>query len=161
MDIDHDKRRFEAILCSAGISAALGFLNARTPHRFTGIYRYDGDMLRNEYLYDQFHTEVVKGEDVPLAQAYCSIVAHTGAALEILDTAALSPNQVIAGSSVISYCGVLIRDQQGEPFGALCHFDLKPCQARVSDLPLLEAVAPLFFIALSGLTQPLQPLPQL
>ncbi|MHB8915671.1 MAG: hypothetical protein ACYC4K_07640 [Thiobacillus sp.] len=81
MDVDHNKRRFEAILSSAGISAALGFLNARTPHRFTAIYRYDGDMLRNEYLYDQFHTEVVKGEDVPLAKAYCSIVAHTRSAL--------------------------------------------------------------------------------
>lgn len=150
MDIEIDKRRFEAILRSAGISAALGFLNARTPHRFTGIYRYDGDMLRNEYLFDQFDTKVVKGEDVPLAQAYCSIVAHTGAALEVLDTATLSPSQIISGSPVISYCGVLIRDYQGEAYGALCHFDMKPCQVRVSDLPLLEAVAPLFFIALSG-----------
>lgn len=154
MNIDHDKRRFEAILSSAGISAALRFLNARTPHRYTGIYRYDGDMLRNEYLHDQFHPEVVKGEDVPLAQAYCSIVAHTRSALEVLDAATLPPNQMIAGSPVVSYCGVLIRDYQGEPFGALCHFDMKPCQVRVSDLPLLEAVAPLLFNALSGLSQP-------
>lgn len=155
MDIDHDKRRFEAILYSAGIPAALGFLNARTPHRFTGIYRYDGDMLRNEYLYDQFHPKVIKGEDVPLAQAYCSIVAHTGAALEVLDTAKLSPSQIIAGSPVISYCGVLIRDYQDQPFGALCHFDMKPCQVRVSDLPLLEAVAPLLFSELTGHPEPL------
>lgn len=112
-------------------------------------------MLRNEYLYDQFHPKVIKGEDVPLAQAYCSIVAHSGAALEVLDTATLLPSQIIAGSPVISYCGVLIRDYRGEPFGALCHFDMKPCQVRVSDLPLLEAVAPLLFNALKGHTQPL------
>lgn len=152
MDIDHVKRRFEAVLSSAGISAALGFLNARTPHRFTGIYRYDGAMLRNEYLYDQFQPKVVKGEDVPLAQAYCSIVAHTQAPLEVLDTATLSARQFIAGSPVISYCGVLIRDYRGEPYGALCHFDMKPCQVRVSDIPLLEAVAPLLFSALTGHT---------
>lgn len=152
MSLNDDKRRFETVLTDAGIVAALGFLNARTPHRFTGIYRYDGDMLRNEYLYDQFHPKVMKGEDVPLAQAYCSIVAHTQAPLEVLDTATLSTSQFIAGSPVVSYCGVLIRDYQGEPFGALCHFDMKPCQVRVSDIPLLEAVAPLFFCALTGNT---------
>ena len=152
MGINDDKLRFQAILSSAGITAALAFLNARTPHRFTGIYRYDGDMLRNEYLYDQFQPGVMKGEDVPLAQAYCSIVAHTQAPLEVLDTATLSTSQLIAGSPVVSYCGVLIRDYHGEPFGALCHFDMKPCQARVSDIPLLEAVAPLLYSALTGHT---------
>ena len=30
------------ILDTEGVHAALRFLNSRTPHRFTGIYRYDG-----------------------------------------------------------------------------------------------------------------------
>ena len=35
------------IALSDGVHAALRYLNSRTPHRFTGVYRYDGDVLRN------------------------------------------------------------------------------------------------------------------
>ena len=35
------------------VHAALHYLNARTPHRYTGIWRYEGELLRNEALYDR------------------------------------------------------------------------------------------------------------
>jgi hypothetical protein len=31
-----------------GLHGALALVNGRTPHRFTGVYRYDGEMPRNE-----------------------------------------------------------------------------------------------------------------
>ena len=40
-----------------------------------------------------------------------------------------------------SYCGVLLRDSEGAPFGTLCHFDLVPCEVPASEMPLMEAAA--------------------
>ena len=52
------------------------------------------------------------------------------------------------GSPVVSYCGVLLHDEASLPFGTLCHFDLKPCDAPAHDLELLIAVSPAIFRAL-------------
>ena len=30
-----------------GPHQGLEYLNSRTPHRYTGVFRFDGDMLRN------------------------------------------------------------------------------------------------------------------
>lgn len=147
-----DLVEFENVLKSQGIHAALRFLNLRTPHRFTGIYRYDGPMLRNEYLFDQFTPDVCKGPDVPMADAYCAVVGQTRKTVEFEDIRRDRRVPVRSGSPVTSYCGVVIPDERGTPFGTLCHYDLKPCQQRVSDAPLLEAAAPLVFKAMRPLT---------
>lgn len=136
---------FEKVLTLHGIHRALQFLNLRTPHRFTGIYRYDGNMLRNEYLYDQFSSDVCRGQDVPMAEAYCAVVGQTQKTVEFEDIRNDGRFLIRSGSPVTSYCGVVILDEQGAPFGTLCHYDPKPCEQRVSDAPLLEAVAPLIF----------------
>ncbi len=65
---------FTSLLQAQGVYATLRFLNSRTPHRFTALYRYDGPILRCEYLYDRFHPAVQSGDDVPMERAYCSIV---------------------------------------------------------------------------------------
>ena len=143
-DFDSDLKEFENLLINSGIHPALGFLNRRTPHRFTGIYKYDDKTLRNIVLYDSYYPEVIKGDDAPMVATYCSLV-KTQQKLEIND--APNDNRVngIIITPVVSYCGVLIRDSEGNSFGTLCHFDMKRCQERVSDFPLMEEVAKLLF----------------
>ena len=131
-----------------GVHSALRFLNSRTPHRFTGIYRYDGDVLRNVYLFDQFDPASTKGQDVPMVDAYCANVGRAGSGIEFSDVGTDRKVEIKSGSPVVSYCGALIRDSSGEPFGTLCHYDVKPCDVPVSDLPLLEEIAPLIYEAL-------------
>ncbi|WP_354353170.1 hypothetical protein [Pontibacter aydingkolensis] len=65
---------FKVILESSGVHSALKFLNNRTPHRYTGIYKYDGATLRNIVLYDSYDQELQKGEDTPISATYCSLV---------------------------------------------------------------------------------------
>ncbi len=141
---------FWTIVRARGLHDGLRFLNARTPHRYTGIYRYDGEMLRNVYLYDQFSPSVKKGADVRMEDAYCAIVGQRQAAVEFEDINDERDIAVKPGSPVVSYCGALITDDHGEPFGTLCHYDTKPSQARLSDIPILEAIAPLIFEALQA-----------
>lgn len=135
------------ILDKEGVHAALRFLNDLTPHRFTGIYRYDGDILRNVYLYDQVDPSVIHGQDVAMIDAYCANVGRSGFGIEFSN---INSNEMIgikSGSPVISYCGVLVRDSSGKPYGTLCHYDLKSCDAT-GDLTLLEKIAPLVYRSL-------------
>ena len=141
---------FWSIVRTRGLHDGLRFLNARTPHRYTGIYRYDGDMLRNVYLYDQFSPSTRKGADVKMVDAYCAIVGQRQAGVEFDDIHAEESIAVKPDSPVVSHCGALITDDHGEPFGTLCHYDIKPSQARLSDMPILEAIAPLIFEALQA-----------
>ena len=135
---------------SGGVHEALRYLNSRTPHRFSGIYRYDGEILRNEALFDRDAPGLRRGDDVAMVDAYCALVGQSQQPLEFGDIHTDNPIAVKAGSPVVSYCGVLIRSEDGAPFGTLCHFDFLPCQERSSDIPLLEAIAPHIFKALEA-----------
>lgn len=136
------------VLEEGGVHAALRYLNSRTPHRFTGVYRYDGAMLRNECLFDRHAPEALRGDDVAAEDAYCSMLSGRAEPLEFADVANDADVAVKPGSPVISYCGALITTPEGEPFGSLCHFDFLPCQSRTSDAPLLEQAAHLVYRAL-------------
>lgn len=142
-----DLAAFERVLSSEGLRGALRFLNRRTPHRFTGVFRFDGDMLRNVALVDKWHPEVQVGEDVPLALAYCSHLHRTGEPIEVSDGRSDPRTVSMKNSPVVSYCGAPIRDLAGHPWGALCHFDNASCDAKESDLPLLTAAAGMLFAA--------------
>lgn len=133
----------KSILATRGLHEVLRFLNDRTPHRFTGLYRYDGDMLRNVCLFDRYSPEARRGDDVVMKDAYCSIAKEAGEHLAFADARTDGRFPHKNGSPVISYCGVVLRDPDGKPFGALCHYDTSPCQPRISDMPLLEAAGPL------------------
>lgn len=145
-----DLDAFREALSAGGLRGALAFLNARTPHRFSGIFRFDGDMLRSVALFDKWDPQVRVGTDLPVADAYCAHLRGTGENLEVAD-GALDPRVPwMAGSPVVSYCGALIHDRNHAPWGALCHFDTAPCQAKASDMPLLTAAAALIHGAASA-----------
>ena len=128
-----------------GVYAALAYLNRRTPHRYTGLFRFDGEVLHNEALFDRNQPTVWQGVDAPLATTYCALVGRQQVPVHIPD-ATLDPRvQELVQCPAISYCGVLIRDAQGDPYGTLCHYDLQRCQERTTDIPLLEAAGALLY----------------
>ncbi len=134
--------KFERLLEAQGVHAALRFLNSRTPHRFTAIYRFDPPMLRNVHLVDSYAPDERVGSDSPLAETYCSIVGDTQQTFTTDD--APHDERLVghpAQGTVRSYCGVLLTDASGAPYGTLCHFDLVPCDVPVSEMPLMEAAA--------------------
>lgn len=139
-----------------GVHAALRYLNSRTPHRFTGVYRYDGDMLRNMALFDRFEPDQQRGDDIPMAGAYCANVGRSREPLEFADAKADGRFPYLAASPVVCYSGVLIATPDGMPYGTLCHYDIQRCEPRTSDIPLLQAAAPFVLEALKA--QPLSPI---
>lgn len=140
-----DLAAFSDCLDQDGLRAALLFLNKRTPHRYTGVFRFDGDMLRNVALVDKWDPTVDHGDDVPLAAAYCAHLYQTGEPLEVEDGGKDSRVPWMQTSPIVSYCGSVIVDGEGTPWGALCHFDTARCDAKNSDMPLLVAAARIVF----------------
>lgn len=138
---------FSERLCSGGLRASLEYLNHRTPHRFTGVFRFDGDMLRSVELVDKWQADVRRGDDIPIANAYCSHLHGTGEDLEVTDGATDPRTPWMASSGMRSYSGALIRDVDGAPWGTICHYDAAPCQEARSSLPLLVAAASLLHAA--------------
>jgi hypothetical protein len=137
----------ERTLPRAGIHAALGLLNARTEHRFTGVYGLEPPMLRNVRLYDRENPALQIGADAPLNETYCSITGSTAGPFTTQDTrrdARLTSHP--ARETTLAYCGVPLLDDTGTAVGTLCHFDLVPRPAREVDV--LEAAAPLLLRAL-------------
>ena len=141
--------KFEKVLHHQGIHESLRFLNNRTSHRFTGIFRFAPPRLESLFLVDSDDPRVKQGDDAQLSDTYCSIVGVTQQSLTTEDTRRderLSTHP--ARRLVLSYCGVLLRGADGETFGTLCHFDRVPSDVPVSEMPLLEAAAPLLMVAL-------------
>jgi GAF domain-containing protein len=131
------------ILREQGLHEALAFLNARTSHRFTAVYLFDGDMLRSVALYDRWDASVQRGDDVPVRDAYCGILQKTGEGLVIVEGRTDGRFPWLADSAVQSYCGVPLLGADGVPLGALCHYDLQRCQTPSGVVPLMQAAAPL------------------
>jgi hypothetical protein len=143
-----DLAALQGRLQRGGPRAAAQFLNARTAHRFTGVFRFDRSWLRNVALVDKWDAEIQRGDDVPMADAYCSVMHATGEPFEMVDRSDDSRQTHLARTPVACYCGAPILDEDGKPWGALCHWDTEPCQTRTSDMPLLVAAADLLGKAL-------------
>jgi hypothetical protein len=143
--MDNELSEFTTLVQQHGVHAALVYLNRRTPHRYTGLFRFDGTVLRNEVLVDGNQPLVRQGDDTPMAATFCSLVGRQQAPLEILDAATDPQFGGLVETPVVSYCGVLIRDAQGQPYGTLCHYDMQRCQERTTDQPLLTAAAALLY----------------
>jgi PAS domain S-box-containing protein len=141
--------KFGKILDMQGVHEALRFLNSRTPHRFTALYRFDPPTLRNVAIFDSYAPDVKKGDDTPMAETYCAIVGELQNSFTTADTRRDDRLRTHpARNTVISYCGVLLRDAAGRPYGTLCHFDLVPCEVPIREMPLMEAAAPLLMSAI-------------
>ena len=53
MDPRRNPASFVSTLTAQGPAAAVAWLNAGVPHRYTAVYRVDGGMLRNVLLHDK------------------------------------------------------------------------------------------------------------
>lgn len=136
--------RLDELLEREGLHAALKALNDRTPFRFTGVYRFDGDMLRCIALYDRAAPAEPRGWDAPLGETYCAITGRLNDALLVSDVRTDPRHPWIRGNATIAYCGAPIRGEAGQALGTLCHFDRTPCRAQGNEATYLLCIADLF-----------------
>ncbi len=136
--------QFRAILIEDGIRAALMFLNSLTDHRFTALYRFDEEIVRNLYFFDRLNPDVELSVDVPAMASYCVFVRNSGQPF-IISNAPLDSRLEghAARYEVQSYCAIPLLDMGGRMFGTICIFDYFPLPIEAGVVELMESIAPL------------------
>ncbi len=133
----------EGILTRDGVVGVLRVLNARTPFRYTALYRYDGPRLRSVALVDRLEPTTTNGGEVAVETTLCWIVQRDRASFATNDA---SKDDRVAGlplrDDVQAYCGTLVRNADGTPFGSICHFDHVSHAVSDAEIVLLEQFAP-------------------
>ena len=132
----------KTILRNEGVRPALIFLNGLTQHRFSALYEFQDEQLRNLYFYDREYPDVESTDEIPVTSSYCVFLRNTGGLFHTSD--ALRDRRVRSHpkrEQIQSYCGVPVLDAGGKLFGSICHFDLQPRVISDQDVDLMEAVA--------------------
>ena len=130
------------ILRNEGVRAALIFVNHLTEHRFSALYQFQNDILRNLYFYDREYPETETTDEIPVTASYCVFLRDSGLLFHTSD--ALRDERVRTHpkrEQLQSYCGVPVLDSEGKLFGSVCHFDIKARVIADEDVDLMEAVA--------------------
>jgi GAF domain-containing protein len=132
------------LLARNDLRGALRYLNSLTAFRFTALYRFDNEQLRNRCFFDRMNPEVDRTDDIPIEASYCIYVRQNQGPFLLADS--LRDERVRGHrkqDTVRSYCGVPLVDAKGWMFGSVCHFDFEPHPFQEADLLLLEQVAQL------------------
>ncbi|KAF1048696.1 hypothetical protein [Xylophilus sp.] len=109
-------QRLEYVLDTSGIQGALRFLNGRTPHRCTAIYRLRGLQLQSLYLFDRLGERHAQHTVSRLDDSFCLHAAGSGP----------PPAGEPAPGWPASYYSLPLSRRPGDLFGTLCHFDYEP-----------------------------------
>lgn len=133
----------EKILSGGDVRGALAFLNSLGKHRFTALFVFDDELLRNVFVYDRENPDLEALPDIiPVEASYCVFVRDTCRTFRV-------ENSVVDGrvdghpkqAVVQSYCGVPILLPDGSLYGSICHFDLDAIPFEEAQVDLLERVA--------------------
>ncbi|MDB5848931.1 MAG: hypothetical protein JWP29_2683, partial [Rhodoferax sp.] len=132
-------------LQTGGLPSGLAALNQGVPHRYSGIFRLEGELLLNTHMFDKQGQLRPEGlEKVVLADSFCQVVLRDGFLL--VDHS--GRDERLAGSPyqnvVVAYHGVPILDNAGELTGTLCHFDMVEQGISDEEFACLQEAARLF-----------------
>lgn len=117
-------KKFNDALLSGGIQRALEVLSARVPHRYTAVYRFNGQTLNNEVFIDKEGGPIALCLlNVDLGHSFCQYVLRDGFFLTDNTAADHRLDGHVGQGRMLSYHGVPLLDAEGKPFASLCHFD--------------------------------------
>ena len=130
------------VLASQGAQAALAFLNARVPHRFTSANQFvDGHMVC-VLLHDKAgKLQPGMVAKVPLGHSFCQFVMRDGC----FSTTHSGDDERLRGHPyqgvMLSYCGVPLLGARGEVAGTLCHMDPQSQMLRDEEFDVFQRAA--------------------
>jgi hypothetical protein len=116
--------RFRATIAAEGLWAAMRSLNAISPYRFTAVFSFDGDLLRNLCLVDKEDANVKSCADQSITESYCIFVQRSRAPFSV--ERAMQDERVDGHPKQPSYqCyyGIPLVGRDGKLLGTVCHFD--------------------------------------
>ncbi|MNT38125.1 hypothetical protein D3C72_1743080 [compost metagenome] len=132
----------EALLADQGAQAVLAYLNARVPHRYTGIYKIRADLVTSLYLHDKQGELIPENiAVVPFEASICPFVLRDGwfrtDDSSVDERFATHPGR----GYTISYHGVPLLNPAGAVAGTLCHFNFTAVPLPDDEFELLHQAA--------------------
>jgi GAF domain-containing protein len=110
-----------------GLDAAMRWLNSPVQYRFTAIFAFEDDMLRNICFVDKDNADITNCVDQPILDSYCTYIVRSGKAFGVEQA---STDVRVADHpkrhSYQCYYGVPLIDANGKILGTVCHFDAIP-----------------------------------
>ena len=136
--------KFKIALKADGLWAAMRWINDRVPYRFTAIFAFDGDMLRNICLIDKENQNITNCSDQPITESYCMYIRRSRERFSVEEA---SLDRRVAGhpkrQNVQCYYGIPLFGSKGEMLGTVCHFDSMPVRVTEEVATALDDLAPL------------------
>ena len=130
-------------LDSQGLNAALMFLNARVPHRYTAVYRLSDAYLRRLGFIDKEGGPGLEFSDVPFKDSFCELAVRQPPLLvtDVVTDPRLQgyPNPGL----LMSYVGLPLSVGPGALYGTLCHYDTRAHPLSDAELSFLEQASEL------------------
>jgi len=127
-----------------GLLGAMRWLNHRVPYRFTAIFAFDGDLLRNVCLVDKENLDTTNCADQPITESYCIYIHRSRQPFAIFE-AALDAR--VRGhpkrSNFQCYYGIPLFGAKGKLLGTMCHFDEAPIRVTEEVVSALDDLATL------------------
>jgi len=136
-------QQFQAQIDRVGLWAAMRWLNQQVPYRFTAIFRFDGDILRNVCLVDKENAEVTRCADQPVMDSYCIYIHRSSEQFRLEDS--LSDKRVVdhpKRASYRCYYGIPLFDRDNRMVGTVCHFNADPIVLTDSIVSTLDDLGP-------------------
>lgn len=134
-----DLTALQTTLETEGLNAALEGLNRRVPHRYTVIYRFDGDAFYSVAVFDkQGEPPPVLFKRVPFTDSFCQFTVGEG---EFRTENSMGDRRLdghIHQANVQSYTGLPIDDASGNLYGTFCHLDMVPRKLDESEFVFLK-----------------------
>jgi GAF domain-containing protein len=144
-------QKFKRTLEAGGLDAAMRWLNDRVPYRYTAIFAFDGEMLRNICLIDKENSKITNCPDQPITESYCMYIHRSR---EFFTTEQASLDKRVEGHpkqrNVQCYYGLPLFDSNGKMLGTVCHFDHMPVRITEAVAEALDDLAPLIAEAAFG-----------
>lgn len=134
-----DLTALKTTLETEGLNAALEGLNRRVPHRYTVIYRFDGDAFYSVAVFDkQGEPPPVLFRRVPFVDSFCQFTVGEG----VFRTESSMDDRRLDGhihqANVQSYTGLPLDDASGNLYGTFCHLDMVPQKLDETEFAFLQ-----------------------
>src|SRR5258707_14767119 len=136
--------QFKSALEAGGLEAAMRWLNDRAPYRYTAIFAFEGEMLRNICLIDKENSNITNCSDQPITESYCMYIHRSRERFNV--ERALLDKRVERHPkrhNVQCYYGIPLFDSDGKMLGTVCHFDSMPVRVTETVAEALDDLAPL------------------
>jgi hypothetical protein len=143
--------RFRAAIVADGLWAAMRSLNAMSRYRFTAVFAFEGDLLRNLCLVDKEDKNVKTCADQPITESYCIFIQRSGERFSVEH--ALQDMRVDRHPKQRDYqCyyGIPLLGRNGKLLGTVCHFDKDAVPVSGDVVTALDDLAPVIAEAAFG-----------